>query len=285
MQDKVIIGVDLGGTNVTVGRIEGMEIVKLEKTFITANNDNGQVIIDEVIDTISKVFTGEVAGIGVGVPSLVDSQKGVVYDVQNIPAWTEVPLKSLLEDKFNVPVYIENDANCFAAGEKFFGKAENARNFVGLIIGTGMGAGIFIDGHLYSGENCGAGEYGMFSYKESVFEAYCCGQYFENFYDIKGEELYNRAKQGDEEAITIFRDFGRNLGIGITAILYALDPEMIVLGGSVSKSWDFFQETMWRQLSNFAYSRVVEKLKIEVSEKSNIAVFGAAGLYYNAQEN
>ncbi len=285
MQDKVIIGVDLGGTNVTVGRIEGLEIVRLEKTFISADNDNGQVVIDEVIDTISKVFTDQVAGIGVGVPSLVDSEKGVVHDVQNIPAWKEIPLKSILENKFNVPVYIENDANCFAAGEKFFGKAKNADNFVGLVIGTGMGGGIFINGHLYSGENCGAGEFGMLPFKESVFEAYCCGQYFQDFYDIKGEELYKRAKQGDAEALAIFRDFGRNLGIGITAILYAFDPEMIVLGGSVSKSWEFFQETMWRQLSNFAYSRVVEKLKIVVSEKSNIAVFGAAGLYYNGQEN
>jgi len=283
MQDKVVIGVDLGGTNVTVGRINGMELEQLEKTFISAKTDNPQVVIDEITETIKKVLTDNVVGIGIGVPSLVDAETGVVFDVQNIPSWKEVHLKTIIEKKFNLPVFIENDANCFAAGEKFFGKAQEVDNFVGLIVGTGMGAGIFINGHLYAGQNCGAGEFGMLPYKDSIFESYCSGQYFMDNYDCKGEELYNRAKNGDQEALTIFDDFGRNLGVGITAILYALDPEMIVLGGSVSKSYEFFKDRMWDQLRGFAYSRVIDRLKIEVSEKSNIAVFGAAGLYYNAQ--
>lgn len=241
MQDKVIIGVDLGGTNVTVGRIKGLQIEQLEKTFITAKSEDMNVVLNEVIETIEKVFTDEVAGIGVGVPSLVDADTGIVYDVQNIPSWKEVHLMKILEKRFGVPVFVENDANCFAAGEKFFGKAQNAKNFVGLIIGTGMGAGIVINDHLYSGKNCGAGEFGMLPFKDSIFEEYCSGQYFQNNYNIKGQDLYNRAKEGDAEALQIFREFGRNLGVGITAILYSLDPELIVLGGSVSKSYEFFR--------------------------------------------
>ena len=279
MQDKVVIGVDLGGTNVTTGRINGMDLEQLEKKFISAKTNDSQVVIDEIIETIEKVFTDSVVGIGIGVPSLVD--EGIVYDVQNIPSWKEVHLKRIIEERFKVLAYIENDANCFATGEKYFGKAQDVDNFVGLIVGTGMGAGIFIKGHLYSGQNCGAGEFGMLPFKDKVFESYCSGQYFVDNYDCKGEELYNRAKNGDQEALAIFDDFGRNLGVGITAILYAIDPEMIVLGGSVSKSYKFFKDRMWDQLRGFAYSRVIDKLKIEVSEKSNIAVFGAAGLYYN----
>ena len=283
MQDKLVIGVDLGGTNVTVGRFNGGELEQLEKKFISAKAEKPEVVLGEIIETIQKVFTEKVVGIGIGVPSLVDGDSGIVYDVQNIPSWKEVHLKSIIEEKFKVPVYIENDANCFAAGEKYFGKAQDVNNFVGLIVGTGMGAGIFVNGHLYTGQNCGAGEFGMLPYKDKVFESYCSGQYFIDNYDCKGEELYTRAKNGDEEALLIFADFGRNLGVGITAILYALDPEMIVLGGSVSKSYEFFKDRMWDQLRGFAYSKVIEKIKIEVSEKSNIAVFGAAGLYYNAQ--
>lgn len=259
MQDKVIIGVDLGGTNVTVGRIKGMQIEQLEKTFISSKDEDGNVILQEVIDTIEKVFNDEVVGIGVGVPSLVDSEIGVVYDVQNIPSWKEIHLKDILEKRFNVPVFVENDANCFAAGEKFFGKAKNVANFVGLIIGTGMGAGIIINHHLYSGKNCGAGEFGMLPFRDSIFESYCSGQYFQKNFNMSGEELYNRAHKGDPEAIEIFCEFGRNLGIGITAILYSLDPELIILGGSVSKSYEFFQKSMWRQLTNFAYKRVDRK--------------------------
>ena len=284
MQDKVIIGVDLGGTNVTVGRIKGMQIEQLEKKNISARHKDEEIVINEVIETIEKVYTNEVEGIGVGVPSLVDSNRGIVYDVQNIPAWKEVNLKDIIENKFEVSAFIENDANCFAAGEKFFGKARTAKNFVGLIIGTGMGAGIFINNHLYTGNNCGAGEFGMLPFRDDIFESYCSGQYFTKNYNVRGEELFRRAKAGNQEARTIFNEFGRNLGVGIIAILYSIDPEMIVLGGSVSKSFEYFKDAMWDQLKGFAYSRVVEKLKIEVSEKSNIAVFGAAGLYYDRQE-
>ena len=285
MQDKVIIGVDLGGTNVTVGRIKEGEIEQLEKTFISAKNIDENVVLQEVIMTIKKVFTDDVVGIGVGVPSIVDFEKGIVYDVQNIPSWKEVHLKYILENQFKVPVYVENDANCFAAGEKFYGKAKDVSNLVGLIIGTGMGAGIIINDHLYSGRNSGAGEFGMLPFRESNFEAYCSGQFFENNYSIKGEELYKKAQAGNRESLRIFNEFGQNLGVGITAILYSIDPEMIVLGGSVSKSYEFFKDAMWSQLKGFAYSRIVQSLKIEVSDKSNIAVFGAAGLYYNAIES
>ncbi|MBN2281707.1 MAG: ROK family protein [Candidatus Marinimicrobia bacterium] len=283
MQDKIVIGVDLGGTNVAVGRINGMEMEQLEKKLISARDKNQETVLHEVIETIEKVYNDQVDGIGIGVPSLVDGEKGIVYDVQNIPSWKEVHLKEILQQRFKVPVFIGNDANCFAAGEKFFGKAREVENFVGLVIGTGMGAGVFINGHLYTGQNCGAGEFGMLPYKDKIFESYCSGQYFVENYKIKGEELYHRAKNGDSEALQIFNEFGKNLGVGITAILYALDPEMIIIGGSVSQSFEFFQKRMWDQLQGFAYSHVLKKLKIEVSEKSNIAVFGAAGLYYNAQ--
>ncbi len=283
MQDKTIIGVDLGGTNVTVGKVDGLEISQLEKKFISANHTDQNVVLKEITDTIDKVYDNTVDGIGVGVPSLVDSEKGIVYDVQNIPAWKEVFLKSILEEKYNVPVYIENDANCFAAGEKYFGAGQDEDNMIGLIIGTGMGAGIFINGHLYTGRNSGAGEFGMLPFRESVFESYCSGQFFVENYGLKGETVYKLAKKGDQNALSMFNELGQNLGIGIMAILYAFDPDLIILGGSVSKSYDFFQAAMWNQLNNFAYPHVINKLKIKVSKKSNIAVYGAAGLYYNAK--
>ncbi len=283
MQEKVIIGVDLGGTNVSVGRIGGLVIEKKSKINISADQ-NEELVVSEIIETIKKVFTENVQGIGVGVPGVVDSVNGIVYDVQNIPSWKEVQLKDILTKHFNVPVYIENDANCFAVGEKYFGKAMNYQNCVGLILGTGMGAGIIINNHLYSGKNCGAGEFGMLPYKESNYEAYCSGQFFRKKYTMDGADVFKKAELGDKKAIDIFREFGENLGNGIKAILYTLDTDMIVLGGSVSKSYKYFKDAMWNTMNDFAYHKVIENIIVEPSEEPEIAILGAGALYYNTIE-
>ena len=224
----------------------------------------------------------DVAGIGAGVPSVIDLKTGVVYDVQNIRSWKKVPLKAYLEERYHLPAYVNNDANCFAAGEKYFGKAKPYDHAVGLIVGTGLGAGVIANGRLYSGINCGAGEFGMLPYLDRNLEAYASGQFFERVHGTSGRALAARAEQGDGQALEIFAEFGIHVGEAVKAICYAVDPEVIVLGGSVSKSFRFFRESLWKAFQTFAYSITKERLKIEVSETENIAILGAAALYYDA---
>ncbi|RPJ00342.1 MAG: ROK family protein, partial [Candidatus Aminicenantes bacterium] len=224
----------------------------------------------------------DVAGIGAGVPSIIDLKAGVVYDVQNIPSWKKVPLKALLEERYRLPVYVNNDANCFAAGEKHFGKLGPYDSAVGLIVGTGLGAGIIANGRLYSGINCGAGEFGMLPYLDRNFEAYASGQFFRRLHGTSGRETSERAGRGDGKALETFAEFGRHLGEAVKAICYAVDPEIILLGGSVSKSYRFFQAALWETFQGYAYSLAKERLKIEVSETENIAILGAAALYFDA---
>jgi glucokinase len=281
MSQQSIIGVDLGGTKIRTGRLKGSDIVEATTLPVSSLGTEEQVT-KEVIESIEAVLETSVAGIGVGVPSIVDVEKGIVYDVQNIPSWKEVPLKRILEDRFQVPVYINNDANCFAVGEKHFGKGKPYRHMIGLIVGTGMAGGIIIDHKLYNGRNCGAGEFGMMPYLDHYYEYYCSGQFFSNVYDKDGKDLFDRASRGDAEALDIFRQFGFHLGNGITALLYALDPEIIIMGGSVSKAYPFFKEALWERLQGFAYRPVIEHLKIEISEIPDIALLGAAALYYDA---
>ena len=145
----------------------------------------------------------DVTGIGVGVPSVVDTEKGIVYGVQNIPSWQEVYLKEFLENKYNLPTYVNNDANCFAAGEKYFGKAKEYENAVGLIIGTGLGAGLILNDRLYSGTNCGAGEFGTISFRGHNYEYYCSGQYFIQHYSTDGAALFESARSKDTKALKI----------------------------------------------------------------------------------
>ncbi len=275
-----ILGIDIGGTNMRVGFIENNELVKIESSRIIKNGSKEEVV-DLLITLIEKFNGRTIEGIGIGVPSVVDVENGIVYDVQNIPSWDEVPLKKILEEKFNVPVFINNDANCFAVGEKYFGKGKGYKNIVGLITGTGLGAGLIINYHLYSGNNCGAGEFGMIPFKDKNYEYYCCGQFFQNEFGLSGEELFSRASSSDEEALKIFSQFGENLGEAIKLIMYSIDPEIIILGGSVSKSFQFYKEAMWNTIKSFAYSNSVTKIKIEVSEIEHIAVLGAASLYYD----
>lgn len=277
-----ILGIDIGGTNIRVGLIENDELVRVERLEIK-NNCSEEEIIGDIISSINKYDIACVEGIGIGVPSVVDIEKGIVYDVQNIPSWKEVHLKDILETKFKIQVYLNNDANCFAVGEKYFGKVKEFKNIVGLIIGTGLGSGLIINNRLYTGYNCGAGEFGMVPFKEYNYEYYCSGQFFNNKYNISGEECYEKATANNFKALKIFAEYGANLGEAIKMILYTFDPQVIVLGGSVSKSYRFFKDEMWKTIKSFAYPKSVDKIKIEVSEKKHIAVLGAAALYLDSK--
>jgi glucokinase len=276
-----VIGIDLGGTNVRAGLVVGGRLTEVRSVAVRSQGSERDVL-EDMFSAIDPIMSPDVAGLGAGVPSVIDLKTGVVYDVQNIRSWKKVPLKAHLEERYRLPAYVNNDANCFAAGEKYFGKAKAYDQAVGLILGTGLGAGVIANGRLYSGINCGAGEFGMLPYLDRNFEAYCSGQFFGRVHGVSGRELCERAARGDRRALGIFAEFGAHLGEAIKAICYAVDPEVIVLGGSVSKSYRFFRETMWERFQTFAYSITKERLKIEVSETENIAILGAAALYYDA---
>lgn len=277
-----IIGVDLGGTNARAGLVEGNRVIKIAVREIRSQGGSEEVLAD-LKAVVESVLTPEVEGLGIGVPSVVEPQTGTIYDVQNIPAWKEVPLKTILETEYKIPVYVNNDANCFAAGERYFGQGRHYRNLVGLIVGTGLGAGIIADGRLYSGTNCGAGEFGMLPYLDGNFERYASGQFFLKSYGQPGKEFYRRAVAGEEEARRIFSEFGRHLGEAIKAIMYAVDPEAIILGGSVSRAFEFFKDSMLETVSGFAYSIALKKITIMPSVTDNIAILGAAALYLDSR--
>lgn len=281
MSGETVIGVDLGGTNVRAGRIENGVLVEV-RTAAVRSQGSEEDVLEDLAGVVDAVLTKDTAGLGVGAPSVIDLKAGIIYEVQNIPSWKKVALKDWLDRRYRLPVYINNDANCFAAGEKYFGKAKPYDDAVGLIVGTGLGAGVIANGRLYSGINCGAGEFGMMSYLDDDYEAYASGQFFPRVHGLSGREAYERAAAGDPAALRIFEEFGGHLGQAVKAICYAVDPEIIILGGSVSKAFRFFRGAMWDAFQSFAYSMAKERLKIEVSTTENVAILGAAALYFDA---
>ncbi len=282
MSTGTLIGIDLGGTNVRAACILDDEIEEMISEPISGK-ENAELLINQIKEMISNLWNSNIEAIGIGVPSVVDVEKGIVYDVQNIPSWKEVPLKEILEEEFGKPVFINNDANCFTLGEKYFGEAKNYKSIVGLILGTGFGSGLILNNILYSGNNCGAGEVGMLPYKDSIFEHYCSGQFFEIHKNTTGQELFNRAQKGDREAMEAYNEFGAHLGNAVKVIMYAYDPEVIVLGGSVSKAFSFFQESMFKAMEDFAYPNSIRNLKIKTTERKSVAVLGAAALVLDHQ--
>ncbi len=278
-----VVGVFLEGKHLKAGRIRNYKIEE-SVGFSIDNLESDEVIIDNLIQAIEQVFNDEVVGIGVGVPSVVDVAHGIVFSPQNIPSWTVVHLGDILARRFNVRVYVNNDANCFAVGEKYFGKGRKYRNMVGIVCGSGMGMGIIIDDKLYSGDNGGAGEFGFIPYKDHDYEYYCTTGYFEKKYGLKAEKLYARLKKEDKISLAILEQFGLDFGHAIMTILFSVDPGLIVVGGEITKFFPYFEQDMWKVMKKFPYPFTIEKLRIEVSEEPNIEILGAAALYFDAQK-
>lgn len=282
MENKKIIGIDLGATNIrgavvsngTPGAITSKRIKK---------NGTEQEVLEDVYMLIDGLIDSEVKAIGIGVPSVVDVKLGIVYDVVHIPSWKEVHLKKLLESRYHLPVFVNNDANCFTLGEYYFGKGKGVEDMIGLTIGTGLGAGVVINHHLYAGKNCGAGEFGMVDYLDQNYEYYCSGSFFKNVYGLNGEEVFKKAQTGDPEALKLYHELGAHLGNAIKMIMYTYDTELIILGGSVQLAFSFFEKTMWERIKTFGFPKSIEQLKIETSELENSGILGAAALYYDAE--
>jgi glucokinase len=236
-------------------------------------------VLNQLFGFIDAMINKEVAAIGVAVPGWVDAQSRVLHNVVNIPTWQEIDLEKILEARYQLPVKIENDANCFALGELYFGGAKNYNFVIGLTIGTGLGSGIIIDKKLVSGKHGGAGEFGMMKYLDKNIEYYVSGKFFENIYKLNGETVYAQALQGNKDALKMYEIFGQHLGEAIKMILYALDVECFIIGGGVKNAFPFFSKAMWETLSSFEYKRALQHLKIEPSQLINSNILGAAALH------
>lgn len=275
--NKMKIGIDLGGTNIRAGLIEAGAILSVKHAFLT-EKDSLQKTLSQLVSVVAPLVNPAVKGIGIGVPSVVDVENGIVFDVVNIPSWKRVELKKILENEFKIPVYINNDVNCFALGEHRYGGAKSFTSFVALALGTGLGAGIIINNELYSGSNCGAGEIGSLPYLDKNFEFYTSSTFFESKHSTTALETFHKAEKGEKTATGLWAEYGLHLGNVMKAVVYTYDPEAIVIGGSIAKAYSFFEDSMKKAMADFQFPETIKKLKIQHSQVENIALLGAAAL-------
>lgn len=271
------LAIDLGGTNIRIGQVVDGEIVG-KRAIPCPSKESYEEVLLHIETLIEEMMTPEVEGIGIGVPSVVDAVQGIVYNAANIPSWKEVHLKEILERRFSVPVFVNNDANCYALGEKLFGEGVPYRDVVGLALGTGVGSGIIIDGKLYNGRNTGAGEIGSLPYLDSDFEHYCSSDFFLSHYQLTGKEAALRAAQGDPAALQLWQVFGSHLGNLMKAILYTYDPEAIIIGGGIASAFPYYAPAMWASMGDFPYGETLKGLQVLVSKKADISMLGASAL-------
>jgi len=278
---KKLIGVDLGATNVRSGMVANG---KLTKTFADKlpEDKSKEGVLQSICTAIESVWEESASAIGIGVPSVVDRANGIVYNVQNIPSWDEVPLKSILQERFKVPVHVNNDANCFALGELHFGKGKKYKHFVGLAIGTGIAGGIIQNGKLLIDVNCGSGEFGEMCYLDTKFEDYCSGIFFEKNYQTDAKTVFEKAEKGDKNALQIVSEFAIHLGKLIKTIVCAIDPEAIIIGGSIAKSKEIYHALMIRELQYFPYPKSIQRLKIDYTDTHEFQLLGSAYLAIDA---
>lgn len=270
------LSIDLGGTNIRIAQVENGVCFNKASVACPAQQD-ASVVLNELFLLIESMMDKRVKGIGVGVPSIVDPVKGIVYNVANISSWKEVYLKDLLEKEFNVPVAINNDSNCFALGESRYGEGRFYNHMVGVTMGTGIGAGVIINRHLYCGQHMGAGEIGSLPYLDSDFEHYCSSFFFKR-YNSTGAILAEKASSGDQWALNIWEEFGQHLGHFMKAILYTYAPEAIILGGGIAPAFPLFQKTMTETMQDYPYKIILNNVKIIVSSHEDAGLLGASEL-------
>lgn len=275
--EKAILGLDIGGTGIKGGVLIKGHLEDI-RSIATPAEESQEFILETIASFIESYRHHDFAGIGIGIPGLVNVEKGIIIGLTNIPAFQHVELKKFLTERFSKPVFINNDANCFALGVHKYGVGRKFKNLVGITLGTGVGGGIVINGQLYSGVNSAAGEWCNASYLDNNFEHYCSGKFFQAYYNSRPKTLAKQALAGDPVALKAFEEYGHHLGELMKTIMYALAPEAIVLGGSIRKTYPLFKKSLHQTLSTFAYPSVLENLQILLSELDETAIHGAVAL-------
>lgn len=267
----------MGGTNLRAARIDDGKIAAQLHEPCLAKGTESEVL-RQFYSLISRLYDRPIDRIGVAVPSIVDHERGIIYNTVNIPAWKEVHLKALLEEQFNVETCVDNDVNCFVNAERLYGMGQQFHNFVGITIGTGIGAGIVINDQVYRGINTGAGELGCLPYLDGTYEDYTSSMLF-NKWQTTGEIEAAKAAEGNRTALERWQILGHHLGKFLQAILYTYAPEAIIIGGGITQSRPLFEAAMLASMrKDFAYPSEIERVQVLFSTLKDSNILGAAQL-------
>lgn len=317
MTDKVVLaGIDIGGTSVKFGLFDSSgNILHKEKRPTTA--EKGAKVLMHLVTNVAErllYFAAEedydVHHLGIGTPGAVDFGTGqVIGTCPNIDGWQGMDIRKILQDRLNIPIYVDNDVNAMALAELRFGAARGAKSVVCVTVGTGVGGAVLFDGKLWRGANHTAGELGHMSidFDSSIvhsgipgsIEGLCASKAiigrlkqamaggmtpaFEKI--LQGDlntltirKLFAAERAGDELAVSAIDEAARYLGTGLAGVVNLLNPEVVVIGGGIAEGGKRFVESTAATIRELAFGSAVEKLTVARAMLGNDAGFVGAGL-------
>ncbi|AFY39275.1 Glucokinase [[Leptolyngbya] sp. PCC 7376] len=285
-----VIGIDLGGTGIKAGRFH-MDGSCIEERQVATPQPSTPRAVAEAIAEIANELNADkqCRAMGIGIPGPVDGTARIARVAINLSGWHDVPLADWIEEKTNLSVTLNNDANCAGLGEAWLGAGRNHQNLILITLGTGVGGAIIINGKLFTGHYGAAGELGLItlnpdgppcnSGNNGSFEQYCSINGVKRLSGHDPAELGRLAAKGDQEAIAHWEQYGALLGAGLTSLIYIFTPEMVILGGGISASSDFFLPATRAEIKKrvLASSRVdLQLVKAELGNRAGMV--GAAKL-------
>ena len=298
---KHLIGIDIGGTKcaISYGLYDGENIELISKEKIKTGKP--QETLSQLKELIEKVLNdqqlvpSDISAMGISCGGPLDSQKGVILSPPNLPGWDQIAIVEYFESYCHVPVYLQNDANACAVAEWRIGAGRGTQNMVFLTFGTGLGAGLILNGQLYAGTNSNAGElghirlgdYGPVGYgKSGSFEGFCSGGGIaqlarlmvmeklqqgetvnwcsrEHINDITAQQVAEAAFQGDELAKKIYKISATYLGKGLAIVIDLLNPDMIVIGSIYTRAKQLMEASLREVLEQEALSQAYQVCQIK----------------------
>ncbi len=282
------IGVDLGGTNLRVAAVDSCGKILEKITTGTEVARGRDRVIDEMCASVKSLAlkhraASELAGIGVGVPGIIDMERGMLRQSPNLPGWHDYPVRDEIERRLAATVVLENDANCAALGEKWLGAAAGVDDMCMLTLGTGVGGGLVLGGRIWhgmtgmaaelghinveqNGRACNCGSRGCLeqyasatAVKQMALEAVAAGtapelaRALNENPEFSAKVVHHMVLEGDEPAREIFRRVGVALGIVLADLINIFNLPMYVIGGGVASAWDAFAPAMLETVARYSY--------------------------------
>lgn len=315
---KSVIGIDVGGTNLRGAVVSGKGEIRRRVKTASGASDGIATVVNNIAGLVQSIRDGEeVAGVGLGIPGIIDSRNGIITQAPHIANVSDYPLRERLRQKLGeeMRVIVENDANCAAVGEWWMGAGKDVDSLIMLTLGTGVGGGIILDGKLWAGADgmggeighmtiypdgalCNCGNYGCL---ESYSSASAIRRMVKEILDdsatvtvLRGEVesadpamipevVMKAAREGDKAALGIWAQFGTALGIGVASCVNMLNVEMVVIGGGVSQAWEMFIGRAMEELKRRGLKAPSERVQVTKSVLGDDAgIMGASYLALKA---
>jgi len=290
-QQPAAVGIDLGGTKIHAGVVSRQGRILGQARVPTQAEREAEAILQTMVAAVREAVAraglapDDLVGAGVGSPAPLDMEAGVILSTGNLPTLRDFPVVARLEEALGLPVVLNNDANCFGLAEARFGAGAGSRLCCGLTLGTGLGCFAVIEGRLFEGPRGAAAEIWCSPYRGDHIEERVSGRGLSRNYlklserTATAREVAELARAGDAAAREAWVEFGRDLAVPVAYLCNILDPDVVVLGGSMVKAWDLFRDSVLAEAMKYVNAVTRAEVRIEPSALGDAAgMVGAAAL-------